>query len=91
MSDLEHALLLTDEEASETGTERASALDREHTPAGRVLIGKTKHARVTLSICNRCRLEHHTAAAHVDDRERVLVAVRVDADHVVQLICKHPH
>jgi hypothetical protein len=90
-ADLEHLLLLTDEEASETGAERASTLDREGTPAGSVLIGKTKHACVTLAICERGRLEHHTAAAHVDDRERVRVAVRVNADHVVQLIYKHPH
>ena len=82
---------MADEESSETRAERACALDREGTPAGSVLIGKTKHACVTLAICDRGRLEHHTAAAHVDDRERVCVAVRVNADHVVQLICKHPH
>jgi hypothetical protein len=88
-ADLEHLLLLTDEEASETSAERTSALDREHTPAGSVLIGKTKQACVTLTICDRGRLEHHTAASHVDDCERVRVAVRINADHVVQLICKH--
>ena len=82
---------MTEEEASETGAERTWAFDREHTPARRVLIGKTKHARVTLTICDRCRFEHDNAAAHVDDRERVRVAVRINADHVVQLICKHPH
>jgi len=90
-ADLEHPLLSADEESSETRAERASALDREGTPAGSVLIGKTKHAFVTLAICDRGRLEHHTAASHVDHRERVRVAVRVNADHVVQLICKHPH
>jgi hypothetical protein len=55
-----------------------------------VLTGKTKHTRVALTICDRCRLEHHTASAHVEDRERVRVAVRINTDHVVQLICKHP-
>jgi hypothetical protein len=90
-ADLEHPLLLADEEASETGAERTSALDREGTPSRSVLIGKAKHACVTLAICDRGRLEHHSAAAHVDDSERVRVAVRVNADHVVQLICKHPH
>ena len=82
---------MTDEEASETSTERTSAFDGEGAPAGRVLLGKTKHACVTLTVCHRARLEHHTAGAHVDDRERVHLAVRVDADHVVQLICKHPN
>ena len=57
---------------------------------GAVLISEAKHARVTLTIGDRGPLEHHTAAAHLDDRERVRVAVRVNADHVVQLICKHP-
>ena len=72
-ADLEHPLLMADEEASETRAERTSSLDREGTPAGSVLIGKTKHAFVTLAICDRGRLEHHSAAAHVDDRERVRV------------------
>jgi hypothetical protein len=25
-----------------------------------------------------------------DDRKHVLITVRVDADHVIHLICKHP-
>jgi hypothetical protein len=82
---------MADEESSETGAERTGALDREGTPATGVLIGKPKHACVTLAISDRGRLEHHTAASHVDDRERVRVAVRVNADHVVQLVRKHPH
>jgi hypothetical protein len=45
-----------------------------------VLTGKTKHTRVALTICDRCRLEHHTASAHVEDRERVRVAVRINTD-----------
>jgi hypothetical protein len=81
---------MIDQEPSETGAERTRAFDGEDTPAGGVLIDKTKHARVTLTICNLRRLEHHAARAHVDDRERVRITVRVDADHVVQLICKHP-
>jgi len=55
-----------------------------------VLIGKTKQADVTLSVCQRARLEHHSTASHLDDRERVRVTVRIDADDVVQLICEHP-
>ena len=55
-----------------------------------MLIGKTKQADVTLSVCQRARLEHHSTASHLDDRERVRVAVRIDANHVVQLIYKHP-
>jgi hypothetical protein len=36
--------------------------------------------RVSLAICGHARLEHHTAAAHLNDRERVRVAVRVYAN-----------
>jgi hypothetical protein len=48
-----------------------------------------EHARSRC--CSRRRsFKDDRAGADVDDRERVCVAVRVDADHVVQLICKHP-
>jgi hypothetical protein len=56
-----------------------------------VLIGQAKNARVPLAICERRRLEHDSAAAHVDDSERMRVAMRIDTDHVVQLVCKHPY
>ncbi len=36
------------------------------------------------------RLENKSATNDVHDRERVRVAMRVDTDDVVQLICKHP-
>jgi len=38
---------------------------------------------------HRC-LEHDHTAAHIDDGDRMLIAMRVDTDHVVQLICNHP-
>jgi len=89
-ADLEHLLASTREEARQAGSERTSALDCERTRAKRVLIGKTKHAGVSLTICGHGGFEHHSTGAHVDHRERVRVAVRINADHVVQLICKHP-
>jgi hypothetical protein len=39
--------------------------------------------------CGNGRLEDDAAADDVHDRERVRVAVRIDTDDVVQLICKH--
>ena len=90
-ADLEYPLPLSDEEACETGAERTGAFDCEGTPAGSVPIDKTKHAGITLGVCLRGRLEHHSAASHLDDRERVRVAVRINTNHVVQLICKHPN
>jgi hypothetical protein len=35
-------------------------------------------------------LRHHRPRARGNDRERVLIAVRIDTDQVVQLVCKHP-
>lgn len=34
-------------------------------------------------------IEHKTAAACFHDREHMSVPMRVDADHVVQLVCQH--
>jgi hypothetical protein len=45
---------------------------------------------VAVAVCNDCRFEHDCSALDVHDRDRVRVAVRVDADDVVQLICEHP-
>jgi len=55
-----------------------------------VQIGKAKKLCVALATRGRVRLEHHAAASNVHDRERMGVTVRVDTDHVVQIICKHP-
>jgi len=35
--------------------------------------------------------ERFNTTTHLDDTDRMRVAVRIDTDHVVQLICKHPH
>lgn len=55
-----------------------------------MLVGETKRLCVTVSVCSHDGFEHDHTSPHVDDRDRVRVAVRVDADHVVQLICEHP-
>jgi len=54
-----------------------------------VLIRETDGVRVAACAGGRCRLRDHRAGVRVDDRERVLVAMGVDADHVVHLLCKH--
>jgi hypothetical protein len=51
----------------------------------------SKRGRVAVTVSRHRRLEHDDAAASIDDTDRVLVAVRVNTDHVVQLICNHPH
>jgi hypothetical protein len=45
---------------------------------------------VAVVVCDYRRLEDDSATNHMHDRQRVRVAVRVDTDDVVQLICEHP-
>jgi len=78
------------EEAREASTERACSLDRESTPTRRVLFDQREGERVAVAIRDDRRLENDRAADDLHDRERVRVAVRIDTDDVVQLICKHP-
>src|SRR4030095_16061597 len=89
-ADLEHQLTAACQEASETGAERTGAFDRERAPTHGVLVDEFEGVRVSLVVRADVRLEHDRAADHVHDRERVRVAVRIDTNHVVQLICKQP-
>ena len=52
---------------------------------------RAQRLRVAVAVCDDRRLEHDRAADDLHDRERVRVAVRVDTNDVVQLICKHPY
>ena len=51
--------------------------------------GKLKRLHVAARVGGHYRLEHHHAGPNLDDRKRVRVSMRVDANHVVQLICEH--
>jgi hypothetical protein len=85
-----HPLAAAAEEAGETGTERAGAFDRERSPARRVPVDELQSLRVAVAASDDRRLENDHAAHDLHDRERMRIAVRIDTDHVVQLICKHP-
>ena len=54
-----------------------------------MLLCNTQSLRVATAVCGNACLEDHHTAAHLDDRERVRIAVRVNTNHEVQLICKH--
>ena len=62
-ADLEHPLAATGQEARQTGAERAGALDRERSPARRVLVGELQRLRVAVAVRGDRRLEHDRAAA----------------------------
>jgi hypothetical protein len=55
-----------------------------------VLLGKTHRGRVAASGRGHRSLRDNAPGLRSDDRERVLVAVGINTDHVVQFICKHP-
>jgi len=38
----------------------------------------------------RHRLEHDCTTGDLHDRKRVRITVRIDTDHEVHFICKHP-
>jgi hypothetical protein len=55
-----------------------------------VLLGEVKRVRVIVAVCCDRRLKHDGASHDFNDRECVRIAVWVDTDDVIQLICKHP-
>jgi len=89
-ADLEYRLAALAEVAGEAGALVASALDRPGTSAAGVPLRETN--RIAITACARLdhRLREYPSRGSGDDRERVLIAVGVDTDHVIQLVCKHP-
>ena len=90
-ADLEHRLALPGKEAGQAGAEGATAFDRERTPTGSMLRRERERAPVAACVRGDRRLVDETARSYLEDRDRVHITMRVDADHVVQLICKHPY
>jgi hypothetical protein len=54
-------------------------------------LGQLQRSPITIVVCDHRRLEHDDAADDLDDGECVRVAVWVDTDDLVQLICEHPN
>ena len=87
--DLMHLFALPLQVPDKSGAVVAGALDRPESIAGRVPICEADGVRVAACAGGRRHLRDHRAGMRVDDRERVLVAMGIDADHVVHLLCKH--
>jgi hypothetical protein len=68
----------------------ACSLNRPDTPAARVRVGEPQRLRVAACAGRDRLLRDNRTRRRDDDRENALIAVRVDADHVIHLICKHP-
>jgi hypothetical protein len=56
-----------------------------------VSLGEPHRLGVAVRVSSHHRLRNYRTRARGDDRERVLIAMGVDTDHVVQLVCKHPN
>ncbi len=86
---LEHRFAAAAQIASEGGAVMAGALNRPDPSAARVGIRETQRLRVAASVrSDRPPSDNRTRRCD-NDREHVLIPMRVDADHVIQLICKH--
>ena len=89
-SGLEHCFAAVGKEATQIGAIVTGALDRPDACAAGVACGEAQRRRVAASARFHHGLCHDRSRTSGNDRERVLIAVRVDTDHVVQLVCKHP-
>jgi hypothetical protein len=67
-----------------------SAFDRPNACSDRVAPREPKRLAITARIGAHRPLRQHSSSRRCHDRERVLVAMRVDTDHVVHLLCEHP-
>jgi len=87
---LEHRLAAAAQMASEASAVVAGTLNRPDTRTRRVLVREAQRLRVAPSVCRDRALRDNRADRHRDNREYVPVPVRVHADHVIHLVCKHP-
>jgi len=56
-----------------------------------VLVDKAERVLVAVAVGRDRCFKHDSAGDDFDDRERMRIAMWVDADDVIQLICKHPN
>ena len=88
--DLEHPLAPFGQEAGQPRPVRARALERPRPRARRLRLRKPQRVAVAARGRGDRALADQAAAGGRDQGERVAIGVRVDADHKVQPLCKHP-
>jgi hypothetical protein len=87
---LEHRLAPLTQVTGKAGAVVTGALERPDTGRPGVPLREAKRLRVAATIARDRPLRNHRPGRRLDEGERVLVPVHVDADHVVQLVCNHP-
>jgi hypothetical protein len=89
--DLDDPFALREQEHGQPGAEAAGRLDRPDSAAARVPACVAQQALVAEGVGRDRRLRGDHSRARRDRGGRVRVAVRVDADHVVRVLCEHAH
>src|SRR5215211_1224926 len=87
--DLDHPLAVLEQERRQSGAEAAGRLDRPDPPAGCVLASEAQQLLVADRVGADRGVDLQRARQRGDDRRRMRIAVGVDADHVIDLVCEH--
>ena len=87
---LKHRLAASDQHPRQAGAVAVGALDRPDTAASSEAVRELERQAVADSVGTHRPLSEKRPRPGRNDHQRVLVAVRIDTDHVVQLVCKHP-
>jgi hypothetical protein len=86
--DLDHPLAVFEQERSQPGAEAPGPLDRPHPPARRVLPSEGEQPPVAERVGRDVGVGQHRAGG-VGDGGAVMVAMGIDPDDVVDLVCEH--
>src|SRR5205807_3071489 len=89
-ADLEHRRSVATEKACGPGAVMVSALIRPRPHTGSVLLSKAQRLPIAARACPHRPPRDHRTSRRGNNRQHMLVQVRVDPDHVAQLVCKHP-
>jgi len=88
-AELKHRLATTGKETGKAGAVTAGPLDRPGAAAGRVPLSEAKQLAIAAGARRGRAASNDSARRRRHHRHHVLVAVSVDAEHVVQHFCKH--
>lgn len=86
---LDDPLLSLEQERRQASTEATGALDCPHPTPRRHLRHETQQAPITKDI-RRDNGLRDDSTSRVANGDRMRIAVRVDSDYVIHLICQHP-
>jgi len=87
--DLEHQLVFSLKKDGQSGAVAARSLDCPRTAPGCVLEREAQQPPVATLVRGDGGLSLHDRRVCGEDRRAMRVAVRVDAEHVIGLVCQH--